>query len=387
MKANKIILLAGLIILSSCNSAVSSTNNPTSSTNAPTSVDLNSNVNLSISLEKNELYFGEWSNINLTIDNEAYRDYVTYEVSNTNAVINKNQVLTLALGSVDVVAKVGNNVSNSVTVSIVDYQEDPYASVTKDEFYANYKPAISYKDSYYRTQHSFMSGDIADQDQNATILKEQPKENDKLVKNITYKYSVNKEVYYIYDYKGYVVDAIFAGGAYVSLEEVAQYVTAFNDIPSNYTTNKSGSPSSNAWGKYLRLNHSKFSGDTSKYPYEPVLPNISGCGGTYNYYELDIGTTGTDCDPSYSAVMYNNGSKITRGAARIVYSRYNGSAEIDIRSKYVFYTNNHYNDFREYLNYQNGWGEIFGNITGGGIISSKTNYNPTDYVDVVRKEL
>ena len=186
MKANKIILLAGLIILSSCNSVVSSTNNPASSTNAPTSVDLNNNVNLSISLEKNELYFGEWSNINLTIDNETYRDYVTYEVSNTNAVINKNQVLTLALGSVDIVAKVGNNVSNSVTVSIVDYQQDPYASVTKDEFYADYKPAISYKDAYYRTQHNFMSGDIADQDQNATILKDQPKENDKLIKNIMF---------------------------------------------------------------------------------------------------------------------------------------------------------------------------------------------------------
>ena len=110
MKANKIILLAGLIILSSCNNAISSTNNPTSSTNTLTSVDLNEKVDLSISLSKNELYFGEWANINLTIDNEAYRDYVTYEVSNTNAVINKNQILTLAIGSDDIVAKVGNNV-------------------------------------------------------------------------------------------------------------------------------------------------------------------------------------------------------------------------------------------------------------------------------------
>ena len=47
---------------------------------------------------------------------------------------------------------------------------------------------------------------------------------------------------------------------------------------------------------------------------------------------------------------------------------------------YVFYTHNHYNDFREYLNYYGGWGEIFGNETGGGEFSSETNANPTAYV-------
>ena len=47
---------------------------------------------------------------------------------------------------------------------------------------------------------------------------------------------------------------------------------------------------------------------------------------------------------------------------------------------YVFYTHNHYNDFREYLNYYGGWGEMFGNVTGGGEYSSKDNCNPTPYV-------
>ena len=47
---------------------------------------------------------------------------------------------------------------------------------------------------------------------------------------------------------------------------------------------------------------------------------------------------------------------------------------------YVFYTHNHYNDFREYLNYYGGWGEMFGNVTGGGEYSSKYNANPTPYV-------
>ena len=102
-----------------------------------------------------------------------------------------------------------------------------------------------------------------------------------------------------------------------------------------------------------------------------------------------IGKTGTDCDPGYSIVPYNDGRKITRGAARIVYSYKdkNGDKIIDLDERYVFYTYNHYNDFQEYLNYEGGWGEMFGNITGGGMLSSNSSYNPTPYVPVVRGDL
>ena len=104
---------------------------------------------------------------------------------------------------------------------------------------------------------------------------------------------------------------------------------------------------------------------------------------------MDIGTTGTDCDPSYDICDYNDGKTITRGAARIVYSAQdlNGNKIIDLDERYVFYTYNHYNDFQEYLNYYGGWGEMFGNVTGGGTLSSKYNYNPTSYVAVVRQSL
>ena len=185
------------------------------------------------------------------------------------------------------------------------------------------------------------------------------------------------------------MNKIFKGAAYVTLEEVAAYVFAFGDIPANYSSSKKTKPTSSPWGEYLRVNHTYFSGDTSRYPYEPVLPDISGCGGSLDYYEIDIGTTGTDCDPKYTAEIYNNGSMITRGAARIVYTRYdkNGNEIIDLDEKYLFYTYNHYNDFQEYLNYEGGWGEMFGNITGGGTISSKYDYNPTPYVQVVRRNL
>lgn len=266
---------------------------------------------------------------------------------------------------------------------------DPYANVSKTEFYKNYTPATSYWDAYYRTLHNLMSGSIEDQDQEPTISDYQPMENGLFVRNTSALYSSDGNIYYVIDANGNIVNKIYKGAAYVTLEEVAAYVFAFGDVPANYDDYKYTKPTSSPWGKYLRVNNTYFSGNTSKYPYEPVLPDISGCGGSLDYYEIDIGTTGTDCDPSYTPAIYNNGSKIERGAARIVYTRYdkNGNQIIDLDEKYLFYTYNHYNDFQEYLNYEGGWGEMFGNITGGGTISSKYDYNPTPYVKVVRRNL
>ena len=283
--------------------------------------------------------------------------------------------------------------TGQIDVIIPDEDEgplsDPYVDMTESQFYANYTPATTYKDSYYRTLHYFMSGSIDEQDQEPTLADYQPMENGLYVRNTSALYSEDGNVYYVIDSYGNIVNKIFKGGAYVILEEVAAYVFAFGEIPANYSSNKNTKPTSSPWGKYLRVNNTFFSGNTTKYPYEPVLPDISGCGGSLDYYEIDIGTTGTDCDPSYTAAIYNNGTKITRGAARIVYTRYdkNGDKIIDLNEKYLFYTYNHYNDFQEYLNYEGGWGEMFGNITGGGTISSKYDYNPTPYVQVVRRNL
>ena len=263
---------------------------------------------------------------------------------------------------------------------------DPYVNVDVDAFYANYTPAISYMDSYYRTQHNLMSGSIETQNATPTFAAYQPTLDGNLVRNTTYIFSQDGLVYYVVDGYGNIVNKIYKCGAYVTLEEVAAYVFAFGTYPANHSANKKDKPTSSVWGKYLRVNHTNFTGDTSKYPYEPELPRISGCGGDLQYWEMDIGTTGTDCDPSYTAKIYNDGTKITRGAARIVYTwndlNENGMADpTDII--FVFYTYNHYNDFQEYLNYYGGWGEMFGNITGGGKLSSKYDYNPTPYVPVV----
>ena len=262
---------------------------------------------------------------------------------------------------------------------------DPYVGMTKEEFYANYQPATCLADALYRSKHGFLSGSLEVPGQHAKEASYRPMEGSKYVRNTDSYYRDGGDTYVVVDSYGKEVMRIYKGGGYITLEEVAAYVYAFggtkDGIPANYTTSKKTKPTSSIWGEYLRVNHSYFSGDTSKYPYEPTLPNISGCGGKLQYWELDIGTTGTTT-PGYSPKPYNNGSKIERGAARIVYGRQdlnqNGIYEKD--EIYVFYTHNHYNDFREYLNYYGGWGEVFGNVTGGGVFDSKTQCNPTPYV-------
>ena len=265
-------------------------------------------------------------------------------------------------------------------------QEDPYENVDKAAFYANYQEACCLTNALYRSEHGLLSGSTEVPGQAAQDATYRPTQGSKYIRNTTTWYEDDGCTYVVVDAYGYEVMRLYKGGGYITLEEVAAYMFAFggsNDsIPANYTVSKKTRPSESIWGEYLRVNHSRFSGDTSRYPYEPVLPDISGCGGDLQYYEMDIGTTGTVTSPEYPAKLYNNGTTITRGAARIVYARqdknHNGYYEND--EVYVFYTDNHYNDFREYLNYYGGWGQIFGNITGGGTLSSKTDCNPTPYV-------
>ena len=286
-------------------------------------------------------------------------------------------------------------ISNKLVVNVVG--GNPYLDIDKNEFYNNYKRATSLLDSQYRSECYLMSGDITPQDQEPEIASNQPKQGNMLIHNTTSIFSNNGNVYTVYNVNGEKEFDIYYGGAYTSLEEVAAYIYAWGEVPVNYDPDKDAEPYNSNWGEYLRVNNTDFSGDTDKYPYEPVLPRIYGCDGDLVYYEIDIGTTGTDCDPDFPDRIYNDGYTITRGAARIVYSRFYAddtpSTMLDnepitnLDDRYVFYTYNHYNDFQEYLNYYNGWGEMFGNITGGGTISSKVDYNPTPYVETYRKDL
>ena len=292
-------------------------------------------------------------------------------------------VTALSVGKTKVTVTVGN-FSDFIIIDVIESDPDRLDDAERAMFYANYTPADSLEEAWERSRLGLLSGMMTVPDDEPTLAVYQPKSGGFLVRNEETQY-LDENTYVVVDCYGEAVLTIYRGGAYITLEEVAAYVYAFGDVPANYVSGKNMEPENSIFGEYLRLNHSAFSGDTEKYPYEPVLPDISGCGGELFYYEIDIGTTGTDCDPRYTARTYNDGETITRGAARIVYTRYdkNRNEIIDPDEKYVFYTYNHYNDFQEYLNYYGGWGEIFGNITGGGEISSTENYHPTPYVPTV----
>lgn len=262
-------------------------------------------------------------------------------------------------------------------------EDDPYQGVSKEDFYADYTPACCNQDAIHRSKHGFLSGYLEVPGQYVTESANRPTQDGQFLRNTAQLYP-DEDTYIVVDAEGKEVLRIFRGGGYITLEEVAAYMYAFGgkngSLPANYTSKKSGKPATSIWGEYLRLNHSRFLGNTNKYPYEPELPDISGCGGKLEYYEMDIGTTGTKT-PGYAAKPYVQNNSITRGAARLVYVRQdlNKNGIFENNELYVFYTHNHYNDFREYLNYYGGWGQMFGNVTGGGEYSSKDNFNPTPY--------
>ncbi len=357
-------------------------NLPPVSTPAPDGVEL--------SATKQIMMVGETTDLDAALTPADLSLPVEYSVTQGEGVveIQGERLIALAEGTATIVATVAGVESEELTITVVA-AADPYEGMSADEFYANYTVADSYLDAYYRTRHGFMSGSLTVPDQAPVQSEYQPQKDGMLIRNRATRYEDNGNTYVVVDAYGVEVMEIYRGAAYVTLEEVAAYVFAFGDIPANYSASKKTKPTQSVWGIYLRVNHTQFTGDTSRYPYEPELPNISGCGGDFVYYEIDIGTTGNDCDPKYRPALYNNGVSITRGASRIVYARFdkNNNHITEPDEKFVFYTYNHYNDFQEYLNYFGGWGEIFGNITGGGVISDKKNCNPTPYVPVWRGDL
>ena len=265
----------------------------------------------------------------------------------------------------------GSDVSAYIYEPNLSSLSDPYTNVNKTEFYNNYKPATSYEDSYFRSKHYLMSGDITDQYYLPVDGKKV--EGDKAVKITSATYILDPDGGYL----GYVVNnlegedyIIYYGGGYTSINDVASYLLAFGSVPANTNSKKNSSAQSQMiglWGKYARVNDTRFFGDTSKYVYEPELPKILGSNSIL-YHEMDFGTTGgysnsNSNGTNYRQTLYNNGSKISRGAARMVYVA--DKKVKTIEERHVFYTYNHYNDFQEYLNYYNGWGIRFGCESAG----------------------
>ena len=322
----------------------------------------------------------------LEIEEDVKTSEVVWSASNDSVTVDKYGIVVAKKPGVATVTARYGSLYDMVEFTVIgdsdqgkaDGEEDgittdPYVGMSKSEFYENYTPAKSFIDSYYRTQHGFMSGSLSVGSAAPTVAENQPMEGDLYVRNTDMRYEDNENTYVVFDSNGNVAFKVYRGGAYITLDEVAAYMFAFGGtdgaFPANYTSSKKTTPASSIWGEYLRVNHSHFLGDTVKYPREPELPNISGCGGKLQYWEIDIGTN-----------SYNNGNKITRGACRIVYGRndLDGDGIYEENELHLFYTYNHYDDFQEYLNYEGGWGEIFGYETNG----SSSVKGPSPYVSV-----
>ena len=346
---------------------------------------------IELSLEKAVLYIGDWCDYEVKTNPEGYESFVKVVVDDGLTALD-GYVSAYGSGSHEVYAEFGGVKSNSCNLTVAEYCiNDLYFNVDPDDFYADYEPAHSYYDAYYRTAHNLLSGTLIVPDQEVEGTSFAPMEDGKFEYRAEYAYKDEGNAYAVYDYRGDLQMMIYRGGAYIGTQEIAAYLLAYSDVPANYSAGKLTSPITSPWKEYLRVNNTSFSGSTHSYPYQPELPDITGCGGDLNYYEIDIGTTGTDCDPLYIPSIYNDGRHIDRGAARMVYTRYKMAGgvkeEVPLEERHVFYTYNHYNDFQEYLNYYEGWGQMFGNVSGGGALSSKDDCNPTAYPEVVRSPL
>lgn len=262
--------------------------------------------------------------------------------------------------------------------------KDPYENVDVSLFYNKFKIAQTYEEAFYRTQHGLLSGDCS-------IQSHLPSAKPIIQDNVCVK---AKDSLYILsksgEYIGYMPNSsiseriIYYGAGYSSLNDVAAYLLAFGEVPanSNYGTSNR-SKAIDKWGQYGRVNISNFSGDTTKYPYEPLLPTI-----IYNdFTETDFGSKGGFVCGGRTQTAYNNGSTINRGTCRFVFT--SDASVKKINERYVFYTYNHYNDFQEYLNYDNGYGYRFGNESAGNpYCSSGSDYkdtykSPTPYPNVI----
>ena len=287
------------------------------------------------------------------------------------------------------------NITKNVIDINLDIYEDPYINVDKTEFYANYTTATSYEDAYYRAQHGLLCGEYMKEDGSLPSINN-PKDSatDLYLKNSNVTYEIDKDNNYIsynintlndQDYK------IYYGGVYTSFNDVAAYLFAFNEIPINYLPGTSKTAKKlvqQNYGELGRLNFKLYSGPSeTKYQYEPYLYGQEEK--TVFYREIDFGAnTGSNIYFTYGGsgrqifrFLLGNSFDNNYSCSDKTWSTPNPTT---IDERRVYFTYNHYNDFTEYLNYYNGFGKIFGNVTAG---NSEGYYNPnnppTEYEETI----
>ncbi len=149
---------------------------------------------------------------------------------------------------------------------------------------------------------------------------------------------------------------IFENESYVDTEEVAAYVQFFNKMPDNYIP-KSQRDEVTENNDYVVTNGT-FSNDGRDS--EPVLPGE----GTFTEMDIKDGYT-----------YKGDGDLSNRGAQRLVFIQ-------DDDDDYVFFTDDHYSDYREYLGYYGGWGSEFGKYSPNASYDAQVESYVGDYVQL-----
>lgn len=269
---------------------------------------------------------------------------------------------------------------------------DPYQDINSFEDVKNfytfpYKRATSYEDAQYRTKHHLISGDYNASDYKVAINNENTNSTATVYRNnvtdYTYRPDKSYESYKLYSLDG-TYETIYYGGAYSSINEVAAYLFAFGETPANIMSSNSDYTNAAERYRYGRVNDNEYSGpQAKKYVYEPALyGQIRGKTNKLNYNETDFGDwvyyNDTVYDTKYDPTVYVTENKeYARGVMRFCYitKSDNASTFDDLNNRRVYFTYNHYNDFVEFLNYKDGFGKVFGNMTEGREYNGKVAYD------------
>ena len=141
-------------------------------------------------------------------------------------------------GKVTVTATLGT-LSDSVEITVLDSPDtsDPYADMSESEFYSSYTPARDFIDSYYRTQHSFLSGDKTVPGAAPTIVDNRPNENGVCYRSSDMLYEDNGNTYIVLNADGSEAFRVYRGAGYITLDEVAAYMFAFGGSENSFPAN------------------------------------------------------------------------------------------------------------------------------------------------------
>jgi hypothetical protein len=289
------------------------------------------------------------------------------------------------------------------TTTVTNPLTNPYldidTNVEKAAFYKTYTVANSPLDAKYRTEAGLLSG-------KNTEDKYMPLDNSRIdnskvnnYRSTTMNYILDEDseeqvAYLLFSLDGKYTP-IYKDGAYFTMNELASYTVGFGALPANQNYDKNEKmqdKASSTWWKYGRVNRGPFSGPVkASYKHESWFVGMKE--NDIKYTETDFGNStyynSTEYDSQYKTMPYikdqkdgsfviNSGTEGDRGVLRFVFTseyennqnKKNSSATTkkNYKNQYYrrcYYTFNHYNDWHEYLNYEDGWGKVFGNMTLG----------------------